>query len=89
MPRFVSDVRILTEFINKKGIIMNYLEWSLEYFDTAAEIANVIEKLKNKRKNANLSVKKDLDLKITKYKTYYNECVMTANILMKRHKGVA
>lgn len=68
---------------------MNYLEWSLEYFDTAAQIADVIEKLKNKRKNASLSVKKDIDLKISKYKTYYNECVLTADILMKRHKGVA
>ena len=29
---------------------MNYFEWSQEYYNTAAEIAIVIEKLKKERK---------------------------------------
>lgn len=68
---------------------MNYFEWSQEYNDAAEEIADVIEKLKEEKKSASLSEKKELDLKITKYRMYYNECIITANHLMQRHKGVA
>lgn len=68
---------------------MNYFEWSKEYIDTAKDFAYVIEKLKSRRKSASLSERKELDLKIATYKTYYNECILTANHLMHRHKGVA
>ncbi len=68
---------------------MNYFEWSKEYIDTAEDFAYVIDKLKARRKSASLSEKKEIDLKITKYRMYYNECIMTANHLMQRHKGVA
>ncbi len=68
---------------------MNYFEWSQEYNNAAEDIANVIEKLKAERKSASLSEKKEFDMKITKYKMYYNECILTANHLMQRHKGVA
>lgn len=69
---------------------MNYFEWSQEYYDTAENISHVIEKLRTKRKSTdNLSERKDLDMKITTYKMYYNECIFTANHLMQRHRGVA
>lgn len=68
---------------------MNYFEWSKEYYETAAEIANVIEKLKNSRKKCNLSEKNEFDRKIAAYRMYYNECILTANHLIERHKGVA
>lgn len=68
---------------------MNYFEWSQEYYDTAKKIENIIYALRLKRKNAKLSEKKELDLKITKYREVYYECMQTANLLFDRHKGVA
>lgn len=68
---------------------MNYFEWSQEYYNTAADIANVIEKLKSKRKDSVLSEKNELDRKIATYRTYYNECILIADHLLERHKGVA
>ena len=68
---------------------MNYFEWSQEYLNTANEISLVIEKLKNKRKKVSASEKKELDMKIAKYKHYYNESISIANHLLYRHKGVA
>lgn len=68
---------------------MNYFEWSQEYISTAEEFSLVIEKLKNVRKNATISEKKELDMKIARYRQYYNECISIANHLLSRHKGVA
>lgn len=68
---------------------MNYFEWSQEYIKTANEIALVIDRIKCSRKNATSSEKKELDIKLARYKQYYNECISTANHLLLRHKGVA
>ncbi len=68
---------------------MNYFEWSNEYSNTAKEIACVIDKLKTRRKIASVSEKKAIDLKLTKYRMYYKECINIANHLMLRHEGVA
>ncbi|SCY05906.1 hypothetical protein SAMN02910441_00720 [Ruminococcus sp. YE282] len=70
-------------------MLMNYFEWSQEYYDTAEKIADIIERLKLRRKSAVLSEKKELDLRITNYKVIYNECMQIANHLLQRHKGVA
>ncbi len=67
---------------------MNYLEWSKEYTTAANELDAVIKRLKNMRKSASRSEKKELDLKIAHYKMYYNDCISTANHLMLRHEGV-
>ena len=68
---------------------MNYFEWSQEYVNTANEITLVIDKIKRSRKNVTSSEKKELDMKLTRYKQYYNECISIANHLLARHKGVA
>ena len=70
-------------------MLMNYFEWSQEYYDTAEKIADIIERLKLRRKSAVLSEKKELDLRITNYKVIYNECMQISNHLLQRHKGVA
>lgn len=67
---------------------MNYLEWSQEYTFTAKKILKVIEKLKLKKLKADALSKKELDIKIAKYRIYYNECLCTANHLYLRYKGV-
>lgn len=67
---------------------MDYYNWSLEYEDTANEIANVIEKLKSDKKGKTETQRKEIDLKIAAYRTYYNECKLIANHLMARHEGV-
>ena len=48
-----------------------------------------IEKLKNERKGKTPFEQKELNMKIAKYRTYYNECLDIANHLLARHKGVA
>ncbi len=68
---------------------MNYFDWSQEYNNTAAELANVIERLKAKRRGLSKVEKKELNIKIAKYKIYYNECVQIADHLLARHKGAA
>ena len=68
---------------------MNYLEWSQEYNNTAEQIALVINKLKKERKGKTPYEQKELDTKIAKYRTYYYDCLNTANHLLARHKGVA
>ena len=69
--------------------MLNYCEWSKEYSQTAEEIEQVINKLKAQKRGASLSKKKEIDAKLSKYRSYYNECVETANILMNRYRGVA
>ncbi len=68
---------------------MNYFEWSQEYYDTAEKIADIIERLKLRRKSAVISERKELDLRIANYKVIYNECLQIANRLLQRYKGVA
>ncbi len=67
---------------------MNYFEWSQQYYDTAKDIDNTILKLKKQRCKACLTEKKELDLKIAKYRTIFYECMQTARLLELRHKGV-
>lgn len=67
---------------------MNYYEWSLEYYNTAKSIENVIERLKKKRACSDVVGKKELDIKLAKYKVYYNECMQIANHLKLRYEGV-
>lgn len=69
--------------------MVNYFEWSMEYKNTADSIQDVIDRLKAEKKEANReSTKKELDLKIAKYKIYYNECIHISNHLMDRYYGV-
>ncbi len=92
MPKELAPIlliRVNKTLFLEKGTIMNYFEWSQEYLNTANEISLVIEKLKNKRKKVSSSEKKELDMKIAKYKQYYNESISIANHLLYRHKGVA
>ncbi len=67
---------------------MNYLEWSEEYRDTADEIAFVMDKLKKSKCGKSNTEKKEIDLKISKYKSYYNECMLISNHLMARYEGI-
>lgn len=68
----------------KGRYVMNYVEWSKEYYETAEQIGMVIDKLKNGRNNLNSSEKKEIDQKIAQYKIYYNECILIANHLAGR-----
>lgn len=68
--------------------MVNYFEWSMEYRNTADCIMDVIDRLKaEKRGNSDFN-KKELDLKIAKYKVYYNECIRISDHLMERYNGV-
>lgn len=67
---------------------MNYIEWSEEYRATADSIADVINRLKSEKYGKSPLGKKELDVKIAKYKTYYNECIHISNHLMARYEGV-
>ena len=62
--------------------MVNYFEWSMEYKNTADSIQDVIDRRKSEIN------KKELDLKIAKYKIYYNECIHISNHLMDRYYGV-
>lgn len=67
---------------------MDYLEWSLEYKDTADEIEFAIKKLQASKQGKSLTEKKEIDLKISKFRTYYYECMEIARHLLARHEGV-
>lgn len=67
---------------------MDYLSWSNEYYNTANELSEVVERLKAIRQTVNSNEKKELDSKIAQYKIYLAECLQTANHLLLRHKGV-
>ena len=73
----------------KKGIIMNYYEWSLEYEQSAKELEKVITRLKKRRAHISESEKKEINERIAFYKSCRSECIQTADLLMRRHKGVA
>ena len=69
--------------------MMNYREWSNEYYSEAEKFALVIDRLKKSRRGASKKKKKELDAKIAAYRCFYHECVDTANHLMDRSRGVA
>jgi len=73
----------------KEGLYMNYLTWSMEYTQTAEELAKVIEKLKTARTCASPSQKKELDQKLALFRSYYRECIQTAALLKERHRDAA
>ena len=68
--------------------MVNYFEWSMEYKNTADSIQDVIDRLKAEKRGKSEINKKELDLKIAKYKIYYNECIHISNHLMDRYYGV-
>ena len=51
--------------------MVNYFEWSMEYKNTADSIQDVIDRLKAEKRGKSEINKKELDLKIAKYKIYY------------------
>ena len=53
--------------------MIDYFEWSNEYKNTANNIADVIDRLKSEKRGKSNFSKKELDVKIAKYKIYYNE----------------
>ena len=67
--------------------MIDYFEWSNEYKNTANNIADVIDRLKYEKRGKSDISKKELDLKIAKYKIYYNECIHISNLLLGRYYG--
>lgn len=67
--------------------MIDYFEWSNEYKNTANNIAGVIDRLKSEKRGKSDISKKELDLKIAKYKIYYNECIHISNLLLGRYYG--
>ena len=68
---------------------MNYYEWSLEYKQSARELEKIITRLKKRRAYKSDSEKQEINERIALYKSCRNECLQTADILMRRHEGVA
>lgn len=68
---------------------MNYLEWSKEYEQTASELNRVVQRLKKERRHAGRADYKELTDRITHYRHCRNECMLVAQHLRERHKGVA
>ncbi len=68
---------------------MNYLEWSQEYTQTAQEMDTVVQRLKKKRSRAGESEKRELNDRISMYRSCRNECLDIARRLMERHRGAA
>ncbi len=66
-------------------IILNG-QWNIK--NTADSIQDVIDRLKAEKRGKSEINKKELDLKIAKYKIYYNECIHISNHLMDRYYGV-
>ena len=50
--------------------MVNYFEWSMEYKNTADSIQDVIDRLKAEKRGKSEINKKELDLKIAKYKIH-------------------
>ena len=65
--------------------MVNYFEWSMEYKNTADSIQDVIDRLKAEKRGKSEINKKELDLKIAKYKIYYNVCIHISNHLIDRY----
>lgn len=68
---------------------MNYYEWSKEYEQTARSLDRTIDSLKKQGAGKGDAAKKELNEKIASYKVWRNEALRTADLLMRRHKGVA
>lgn len=64
-------------------IILNG-QWNIKILPTAFRMLSTDSKQK---KEANRKSTKELDLKIAKYKIYYNECIHISNHLMDRYYG--
>lgn len=67
--------------------MIDYFEWPNEYKNTANNIADVIDRLKSEKRGKSNFSKKELDVKIAKYKIYYNECIHISNLLLGRYYG--
>lgn len=68
---------------------MNYYAWSREYYSSAQNLAELIDRLKQRRKRCRAAEKRELDDKISSYRECYRECMQTANLLMERARGEA
>lgn len=66
---------------------MNYYEWAQEYFDTADLLKNTIANIKSQSSKGCKLSKKELNLKLSKYRTYYNEAMQIGNHLIARAGG--
>lgn len=74
---------------DRKGQDMNYLEWSREYEQAAAEMERLMERFQKERAKQGRAADRELTDKIAHYRTCRNECIDIANRLMQRHLGVA
>lgn len=63
---------------------MNYVKWSQEYLDEAKKLLKVIEKKKQKLKNATPDERKTLCSDIIHLRNIYYECMLTAKHLRER-----
>ena len=67
---------------------MDYIKWSQEYLDEAARLLKVIEKKKQKLKNATLDERHTINAEIIKLRNIYYECMLTAKHLYERAGGM-
>ncbi len=63
---------------------MDYIKWSQEYLDEANKLLLVIEKKKQKLKNATPDEKQTLNSDIIRLRNIYYECMLTAKHLRER-----
>ena len=68
---------------------MNYEQWAQEYNETINQIDSLIGELKTKRKGKEDFEADEIKRRIAYWRLIRNECLKTANHLMKRHRGVA
>ena len=63
---------------------MDYIKWSQEYLGEAKKLLLVIEKKKQKLKNATPDEKQTLNSDIIRLRNIYYECMLTAKHLRER-----
>lgn len=63
---------------------MDYIKWSQEYLDEAKKLLLVIEKKKQKLKNATPDERQTLNSDIIRLRNIYYECMLTAKHLRER-----
>ena len=63
---------------------MDYIKWSQEYLEEAKKLLLVIEKKKQKLKNATPDEKQTLNSDIIRLRNIYYECMLTAKHLRER-----
>ena len=63
---------------------MDYIKWSQEYLDEAKKLLLVIEKKKQKLKNATPDEKQTRNSDIIRLRNIYYECMLTAKHLRER-----